>query len=188
MTTRETPCPETVFGYLSAVESAEHGFLGGYLLISVRGRPLEFHCTAPVRPSRAQQILYGPTLRPYLMGEQIGGALLGKAELTPQVILTDQVDVLSLRSQASVPLVCLSSRPSLETHDVAPGDTITDSRDGFTYAVAAGFESDRAIAAKLLTSLANHVDLMEPFDRIHEAIREAQRLGERGPEAHGHAA
>jgi hypothetical protein len=55
-------------GFLAVVEHELHGLFGGYLLLNATGRPLEFHCTAPVRPNRAQQILYGPTLEPYLYG------------------------------------------------------------------------------------------------------------------------
>ena len=49
------------------------------MLLNLAGRPLEFHCTAPVKPNRVQQILYGPSLQPYLYGEQIGpsGEALG---------------------------------------------------------------------------------------------------------------
>ena len=60
-------------GFLTAVEHAEYGFFGGYLIVNAAGRPLEFHCTAPVKATRAQEILYGPTLRDYLY-EQIAPA------------------------------------------------------------------------------------------------------------------
>src|SRR4051812_23172961 len=53
-------------GFLTVVEDEQQGLVGGYLLLNPLGRPVEFHCTAPVKPNRAQQILYGPTLRPYL--------------------------------------------------------------------------------------------------------------------------
>ena len=56
-------------GFLTVTEHAEHGLFGGYLILNVSGRPLEFHCTAPLKPSRAQEILYGPTLRPFLFGD-----------------------------------------------------------------------------------------------------------------------
>ena len=36
------------YGFLTAVESGSHGVFGGYLLVDPLGRPLEFHCTAPV--------------------------------------------------------------------------------------------------------------------------------------------
>ena len=103
-------CQETTFGYLSALESAEHGYFGGYLVVSVLGRPLEFHCTAPIRPSRAQQILYGPTFEPYLLGEQICGALLDTAKLKPSVILTDCEAVLHARSRTGAPIVLVLAK------------------------------------------------------------------------------
>ena len=59
-------------GFLTVQEFTDLGLIGGYLILNAVGRPLEFHCTAPVRPNRAQEILYGPTLAPFLYGEQIG--------------------------------------------------------------------------------------------------------------------
>jgi hypothetical protein len=195
---------DPTFGYLSTLESPDHGFFGGYLIVSLLGRPLEFHCTAPLQPSRAQEILYGATLQPYLLGEQIGGTLLAQAKLRPDLILTDQVDVFCLRSQSSVPVVWLvhaingtlaaevpqtltsettsmSPRPeSLATRQFSLGDC--------RWELPAGYEADRPIAVDLLHKLARHVDLAEPFDRIHEAIREAQRIGGRNQDAHGQAA
>ena len=58
-------------GFLTVVTIPDQGLVGGYLVLNAAARPLEFHCTTPVRANRAQEILYGPTLRPYLFGEQI---------------------------------------------------------------------------------------------------------------------
>ena len=49
--------------------------------------------------------------------------------------------------------------------------------EGFEFSLPLGFESDRDEAKRLLTDLARQIDLAEPFGRIEEAIREAQRLG-----------
>lgn len=184
MMTHQTPTGATTFGYLSAVESADHGFFGGYLLVSPLGRPVEFHCTAPIRPSRAQEILYGPTLQPYLLGEQIAGALLAKAQTSPQIILTDQSSVLCHRAKVDVPIVYLVPE-ALDASGPMSGDVLVS---GHAFELAVGFEADREAAIALLTALASHVDLPEPFERIHEAICEAQRIGQRGKDAHGEAA
>src|SRR5262245_21589194 len=101
---------EKTFGYLSALESPEHGYFGGYLIVSPQGRPLEFHCTAPIQPSRAQTILYGPTLRPYLIGEQICRALLEAAKLQPQVVLTDSDAALQAHSRFLMPLAIVTEQ------------------------------------------------------------------------------
>jgi len=194
---------------LSAIESPEHGYFGGYLIVSSLGRPLEFHCTAPVRPSRAQEILYGPTLRSYLVGEQIGRALVGAAKLKPRLILTDQADVIGTSLPDGVPLVLVLTavQPSRD-------DTLAASRfDGaasspqwkaakvsrqvpcfpFTACnhellLPRWFDSDRETVLAMLALLAERVNLSEPFGRIHTAIREAQRIGGQGAEAHGQAA
>ncbi len=186
----QTPSGATTFGYLSAVHTAEHGYFGGYLLVSPLGRPVEFHCTAPIQPSRAQEILYGPTLQPYLLGEQIASTLLSKAQTRPQIILTNQATVICQRPKLSVPLVFLHT-PESEAGASTPNSLLVS---GHSIEIAPGYESDRDATIALLTLLAEHVELAEPFERIQEAIREAQRLsqrgciGEQGNNAHGEAA
>jgi len=202
----ETPNQETTFGYLSVINSPEHGYFGGYLIVGPLGRPLEFHCTAPVRPSRAQQILYGPTLEPFLLGEQIAGAMLDAAKLKPQLILTNCEATFHVRSRLSSPMLLLSATAdgaaaaAGSTDDKALGastagrfDSDTNSGphesftvEGFTFLLPIGFESDRDQAKRLLNGLVRQFDLAEPFGRIEEAIREAQRLG--GGEANEKAA
>src|SRR5262245_60141919 len=85
-------------GFLTVVEVPEKGFVGGLLITNHAGRPPEFQCTAPVKPNATQQILYGPTLKPFVLGELIGGTLVGKAGIKPQLILTDLEPVLELRN------------------------------------------------------------------------------------------
>jgi len=63
-------------GFLTVLEHPQHGLFGGYLVLNAAAQPLEFHCTAPIKPNRAQEILYGPTLQSFLYGEQIGRTLL----------------------------------------------------------------------------------------------------------------
>jgi len=157
-------------GFLSVVEHQTLGLFGGYLVLNGAGRPLEFHCTAPVKPSRAQQILYGPTLEPYLFGEQIGLALLNKATTTPPLVLTDIRSVLAVREFVDVPVVLVcNARAAASGPSFHHGDnelSVEGTRLG-----------DQAAALKILQQLPESIDLCEPFGRIHEAIQEAQRVG-----------
>jgi hypothetical protein len=198
----QSPSRETTFGYLSTLQSPHYGYFGGYLILTTRGRPLEFHCTSPVQPSRAQEILYGPSLQSYLLGEQISGALLAAAKMTPQLILIDQPAMLLVRQQSLVPLALIdrqSAAPHVDTCEVGvasnAAEELPSSLPGVRFAVGTydvqlpfGFDAERPAVAELLTLLAQHVDLAEPFGRIHEAIREAQRIGGRSAEVHGQAA
>jgi len=199
----ETLSQETTFGYLSVINSIEHGYFGVYLIVGPLGRPLEFHCTAPVRPNRAQQILYGPTLEPYLLGEQIAGAMLNAAKLKPSLILTNCEATLHARTRISSAMVLMCGNvAATDGRDgsspastgvatkplISPGPHDTFSVETFEFILPIGFESDRDQVLRLLTDLARQIDLAEPFGRIEEAIREAQRLGGSGTETHDQAA
>ena len=99
---------EAAFGFLTAVDAPSHGLFGGYLLVDLAGRPLEFHCTAPVKVSRAQQILYGATLQSHLHGRQIGATLLAEGTVAPEVVLTDLESMLHVRSYTNLPVALVA--------------------------------------------------------------------------------
>jgi len=153
------------FGFLTVVESPAHGLFGGYLLVDAAGRPLEFHCTAPVKVSRAQAILYGPTLQGHLHGRQIGGALLAESGVAPVVVLTDQEAMLHVRPHTNLPVALL---------------TRTDGGDESGFTVGASRVGDigadpHGVIRERLAELGAAVDLREPFERIRAAIDEAQK-------------
>ncbi len=110
MSMPESPL-KPALGFLTVISDPQAGFFGGYLVLNWAGRPLEFHCTAPIKPNRAQQILYGPTLEPYLYGEQIGRALVRKTQHAPSLICTDVPAALALRPYVEWPVVLVLSSP-----------------------------------------------------------------------------
>jgi hypothetical protein len=158
---------DLAYGFLTVVDSATHGLFGGYLVVDALGRPLEFHCTAPVKVSRAQQILYGPTLHGQLQGRQIGGALLAEGKATPAVVLTDREPMLQVRAQTTLPVALVGRSDAL----AAVGFTLGDS-------AVRPHADDASRIAELeaqLGPLAAAVDLCEPFERIRAALDEAAR-------------
>ena len=186
------PTSQGALGFLTVLEHEQQGFVGGYLILNQAGRPLEFHCTAPVKPNRAQQILFGPTLESYLYGEQIGQTLLAKGSVEPLAVCTDVELALSVRDYVSLPiaLVLGSAAPPLPQAS-APPRTSTWRVDaphrmgphlalfalgGNRLAVAAHRDADRQTILARLESLAAF-DLSEPFERIREAIEEAHKSG-----------
>jgi hypothetical protein len=156
------------FGFLTVVDSPTHGVFGGYLLVDALGRPVEFHCTTPVKVSRAQQILYGPTLHGHLHGRQIGATLLAEGTTQPEVVLTDVASMLEVRPHTGLP-VALVQRA--EAEGAAAGFVIGAARVLPHDADASG----AAAVRDRLAALGAAVDLCEPFERIRAAIDEAQR-------------
>jgi hypothetical protein len=178
-------------GFLTVLEHEEQGLVGGYLILNAAGRPLEFHCTAPVKPNRAQQILFGPTLESYLYGEQIGQTLVTKASVEPLAVCTDILAGLSVRDYVSLPVaLVLRAEERTAENEVspasgslawrvdaprrAPGHLTTFEIGRNHLAVATGRDADRQSITARLENLAAF-DLSEPFERIREAVGEAHK-------------
>jgi hypothetical protein len=182
----ETSKALAAFGFLTVLESPEHGLFGGYLVLSPQGRPLEFRCSTPVIASRAQEILYGPTLRPYLIADVIGQSLVTGSELPVQALLTDHQEMLSLALLR--PEEVLWVRPLAEDSDdrrdniqVVPDSVVVN---GCRVMAAETSTIDAEGIRRLLEPLASHVVLLEPFDRIRAALTEAQLETQEGADCH----
>ena len=185
--------PKSLVGFLTVVEHAQHGLFGGYLILNFAGRPIEFHCTAPVKANRAQQILYGPTLDSFLYGEQIGATLISHAKSSPLAICTDREPVLALGELIDLPVAMVLPRDdssgSGPTSVPIGGQTVlrldpahqqgprllTFELGRNRLALAHSNESARRELNERLSGVAESLDLWEPFTRIREAIEEAQQ-------------
>ncbi len=168
------------FGFLAVRQHESHGFFGGLLVLNEHARPLEFHCTLPVAPSKAQRILYGQTLNDFLCGEQIAKALLCKAKLKPSLIVTDCSAVLAVQTVAKVRVVYMNSnRDSMATLAIPATSQscvsldVPHLNDKTELQVLDAHTSLHPSLAEEMTALNEKMDLAEPFQRITEALGEA---------------
>jgi hypothetical protein len=178
-------------GYFTTVESERTGWTGGLLVLNAAGRPLEFQCTLPIRPTRSHEILFGSTLREHLIAEVIGPTLLQKCRTPIALLCCQQVEALAL--QENMPTV--TNRPTRSTGDSgdlsagtvvglidAPGSVSTkrtkrlgghESLELGNASILVALEQVEA-AREAIGRLNDLADTSEPFERIIEAIREAQ--------------
>lgn len=182
-------------GFLTCTEFDGWGLCGGLLLLNTGARPLEFHCTLPVKVSRTQAILYGASLRSHVCGQVIGRALLEKAKTPPQLLLTDCFDTAQLPDAVSTPLVFVppaAASPPVEhetddslatpavnsTPPPAPWRTLTIRGQNLWVstpdAEGTSGEDPRAWIKATLTQFTARHDLAEPFERVRQAMTEAR--------------
>ncbi|WP_347243896.1 hypothetical protein [Thermogutta sp.] len=193
-------------GFFTAVPLADGGYVGGYLILNGVGRPIEFHCTTPVRPTRAQEILYGPTLKPYLLGEQMAPALIAKAKSGVEIVFVSEWEALTLSQVVEQPVVLVVSPETTEAVDCglvasAASGGRCPSATGAPFVGAALLECGAIPACRslqigrntllipessretltqvqeFLSPWAEAFDLLEPFGRIRAALEEALRRG-----------
>lgn len=168
----------TNLGFLTVLHES-NGYLGGYLVTNVWGRPLEFRLTSAVQPNRVQHILYAGTLESYICADLIGKTLVDKAAVPVQLLITDRAAVLDLRLKLECPVAWLAAS------DDAQATALTE-RGLSALPAQAGrgpllchprFPDDVALTSELLSCLDAGFDLAEPFVRIREAIGEARKMG-----------
>jgi hypothetical protein len=181
-------------GFLTAIEVPDRGFVGGLLVTNHFGRPLEFQCTAPLKPNRAQEILYGPTLIPYVLGDLIGRTLIEKVGVKPHLVLTERNDLLPLRDLISIPVACVDEpvRPVEAPAQAEQSAEKTDAQDSESTANGttspfrlgrqilrfhAAHADDQTVAQRGAASVPQDADLREPFERVREALNETAQSG-----------
>ncbi len=166
-------CDKFHLGFLRIVVT-DAGYVGGMLVTNRLGRPLEFQCTTPVKANRTQEILYGPTLRPFLFSELIGVTLIERLQVTPDVVLIDQEALLDLREHVSLPVACLLKDDS-DTRDLPDESRL--SLGAQTVRVHSDYAADVSTIQQWTNTIPGDADLCEPLDRVREALDETLRPG-----------
>ncbi len=173
------------FGFLCCCQqTTEGGYIGGMLITTETGLPLEFRCTSPLKPTAAQRILYGGTLEPHVRANLISDALLKACSNKPEVILTDHESVLALQPEVEIPIVYV--RREEGGIQLTSGDGSSPQNQNVVQPLAEGVAAVIVTVHKdsaqllrdritVLTSLTESIDLMEPFERVHKALDEVQR-------------
>ncbi len=170
------------WGFLTCTEFEGLGLCGGLLLVNQVARPLEFHCTLPVKVTRTQSILYGASLRPYVCGQVIGRALIDKAKTAPHLLVTDSLETAEVRQTTDLPVVLLmTSCDSGPPQEVATDDWARLEVEGIEAYLGRSSNGDLRCSEvqTWLLQYAQRNDLREPFERVRQAISEAHDAARR---------
>ncbi|TWU24183.1 hypothetical protein Pla52o_21070 [Novipirellula galeiformis] len=169
------PAPTNpTIGYFTVIQDDRTGWTGGLLILNRGGRPVEFQCTLPVRPSRAHEILFGSTMRDHLIGEVIGPMLVSKCRTPMSLLCCDQVESLALNSRGDIPVALISEAAEGDEGPITSDMLMGASQVALVNATL-NVPLERAdVVEGLVKSFEDMPDAIEPFERIREAIREAQ--------------
>ena len=172
----EKPAGPPTLGFLTVIQEAS-GYLGGYLVTNLWGRPLEFRLTSAVQPNKVQQILYGDALLPYICADLLGKTLVDKAGLPVHLIFTDREAVLDLRLKLEVPVVFVAPLEDPRAPQPTAEVIVSPATAAWSGAVPCRLPTDAAAVRELVSRVESAVDLAEPFARIREAAAEARKMG-----------
>ena len=159
-------------GFLQ-VAHTDAGFVGGLLVTNRQGRPLEFQCTTPVRPNKTQEILYGPTLHPFIYSELLGKTLVERLSVKPDIIIVQQAELLDLRLHLATPVSCVVD-PQAE--GALPDETRVQ-LGAQVLRVHPEHTEDVDVLQSASRLVPGDADLAEPLDRVKDALVETTRAG-----------
>jgi len=153
-----------ILGYLACPQDAASGFIGALLITDARARPLHFAYVTPIRPTTMQRILYGATLAEHVKIDVIAMTLMQGVPVVPTVLFVDAPDLISVRRVVDLPTALLTRNTEPQ-----PG---TSSLSTLKYDTGTNHE-DQEVIGQVLAELEPWIDLVEPFTRLREAMKEA---------------
>ena len=190
-----------LLGFLTVIDHSRSGFVGGFLVLNPVGRPVEFHCTQPLKANRAQEILFGNTLEPYLFGEQIAQTLVRKSQGCIDFVFTDSPGVLALQDFVEQPIIFVPqvNTEGKESQDLfsfsgkridpphkrweplrsIPGLSVSRWKETRVVDFPLWIPDDRSVGisaiSEKLVDYTDSIDFAEPFSRVRLALDEAQK-------------
>ncbi|QEG24186.1 hypothetical protein [Mariniblastus fucicola] len=164
------------YGFLEVLSDDNLGYTGGLLLVNQDGKPTEFHCTAPVTENRTQKILYGKTYHNHIFCDLIGAALVKKCSASPELLFIEQRQLKQLAGEIAAPVLMVEPAESDSVLEVMTVQYPEFRIDHLNVSVLTTdleqFEFVKEACDRFTTTLT----LDEPFERIRQAIGEAQNV------------
>ncbi len=168
-------------GYMM-IEGSETLIRGAALVTDVKGFPLDFARTEPLRPDTLARILYGDSFGKYAKEKLILESLIDAVEIQPQLWICSDNDILTpLKLNSKVKTVMLEESPHVPLEAAGHIETTADpgvfliqvEQNGapFRAEFPEGTRPDEIQqTAAFLAEAAASMNILEPFTRLQKAL------------------
>ncbi len=95
-------------------------FRGGCLVTDQETKPVEFRCTAAIRPTELQRVLYGKKLLEYVCNDLVGLPMLKALQSKPSLVLVRLPELLKIRPSIGVPVLWIETSPEGDIQRISP--------------------------------------------------------------------
>lgn len=171
--------PEAAIGFLGYREFDDgEAYRGAILVTDQWSKPLEFRCTAPIRPTQLQRTLYGKSLLPHVLTELIAAPLISSVRERPQLILIADDAYFDVRYKTTAPVIRVTrhigAKPKQSDQPKSKALLIQSESGRFAQVEIEAhwrFGSDLESCGDRLRGLFGRWDLIEPFQRLNEGLQ-----------------
>lgn len=154
-------------GYLSVLEEpSDNSYSQVLFIVDENGYPIDYAYTDNLTVTETQRILFGTTLRHYLITKVFGTQLLDDIEHVPSILFVDSEELLAIRENIEIPVFYLSINKKYENSEKG---LVTNEK----------YSNDKVEAKGILETCEANFDISEPFSRITEAITNNEDISEK---------
>lgn len=155
------------------------GIMGAIMVTDSDTKPIEFRVTAPIKPTNFQKTLYGSVLHEHILTELVSVPLLNAINEDLDLILVRDPLFLGVNEKQGVRVVRLSGEEDHRGNKAVELAASNGSPKLFVE-ISKKFESELSEIKSSLSSVSEHRDLIEPFDRLKIACEQVhlQKTGE----------
>ena len=131
------------------------GYIGAMLILDNEGIPREFKCTEAIKPSPAQQSLYGEKMEMYIAIKLCAIPLLDAVKNKPEILFVNEQSFLTIREETEIPTLFVQRTDN----DTEQSAIVLMSHSEHEYD-----RDEESIRQSC------RFDLVEPFERIKNAV------------------
>ncbi len=151
------------------------GVMGAILVTDSETKPLEFRVTAPIKPTTFQKTLYGDVLLEHILVELISVPLLNAINEQIDLILVKDPLFLGANSKQAIRVLRVTNDDKSKSRAGSKVEEIKQPGGEKLYIeTAKKFESELQGIKDSLEKIAEHRNLIEPFERLRIACEQVQ--------------
>lgn len=153
------------------------GVMGAILVTDSETKPLEFRVTAPIKPTTFQKTLYGDVLLEHILVELISVPLLNAINEQIDLILVKDPLFLGANSKQGVRVVNILTDEKSKSRGGSKAEELKQvgaTSEKVFVETSKKFEAELGGIKESLERVAEHRNLIEPFERLRIACDQVQ--------------
>jgi hypothetical protein len=154
------------------------GVMGAILVTDADTKPLEFRVTAPIKPTGFQKTLYGDVLLEHILVELISVPLLNAINEQVDIILVKDPFFLGANNKQGVRVIRVYGEDEGKSRVSTKSEALAFSANGSGKTMvetSKKFEAELGAIKEQLNKLAEHRNLLEPFERLKIACEQVHQ-------------
>ncbi len=162
--------------FLETYSLAENGgVMGAILVTDAETKPLEFRVTAPIKPTTFQKTLYGDVLLEHVLVELISVPLLNAINEQIDLILVKDPLFLGANSKQAIRVLRITNDDKIKSRAASKLEEVKQvGGEKIFIETSKKFETELQGIRESLEKIAEHRNLIEPFERLRIACEQVQ--------------